>query len=207
VKRLNSKICKKCKIEKPLSEFDKNLPNDYRIPRETCKTCYRAMRRKYARVYKKKHPWYSAYTGAKYRCTTPSDKSFKNYGGRGIKFLMSLEDFKTLWFRDKAWLLGKHSIDRIDNDGNYELSNCRFVEFDENSIKDRKMPVIQCSDKMQKIWPSQTEAAAALGISSASISVAIKYNQQSCGYRWYEASKTAINSMGSLEKGETWIKN
>ncbi|MHA1739467.1 MAG: hypothetical protein ACTSWD_12835 [Candidatus Heimdallarchaeota archaeon] len=48
-----------------------------------------------------------------------------------------------LWFRDNADSMKKPSIDRIDNDGHYELSNCRFIEMSENSVKDRCKAIIQ----------------------------------------------------------------
>jgi hypothetical protein len=48
-----------------------------------------------------------------------------------------------LWFRDKAYLLKEPSIDRINNDGDYCFKNCQFIEKPENSIKDRRKPVIQ----------------------------------------------------------------
>jgi hypothetical protein len=50
-----------------------------------------------------------------------------------IEFHMTKDDFKTLWFRDKGWLLKEPSIDRIDSKGHYILSNCRFIEMRENS--------------------------------------------------------------------------
>ena len=46
---------------------------------------------------------------------------------------MTKDDFKFIWFRDKAHGMKQPSIDRIDNDGNYELSNCRFIEHRENA--------------------------------------------------------------------------
>jgi len=69
---------------------------------------------------------------ARKRCTNVKRNSYKNYGGRGIKFLLIRKEVRALWFRDKAYLMKHPSIDRRDNDGDYIYSNCRFIEFSEN---------------------------------------------------------------------------
>ena len=123
------KTCSKCKKEKPLTEFHKYRKRGesyYNVP---CKNC---MAENYNQ-FRIRNPWLNNYQGAKKRCENIKSKKYPRYGGRGIKFLMTMEDFKTLWFRDKAHLLKKPSIDRKNNDGNYELSNCRFIELSENS--------------------------------------------------------------------------
>ena len=83
--------------------------------------------------YKIKYPWVDCYYNARLRCNNPANKDYCYYGGRGIKFLMTIEDLKTIWLRDKAHLMKKPSIDRINNDGNYHLNNCRFIELRKNS--------------------------------------------------------------------------
>ena len=89
---------------------------------------HREYRQKYNRQWFKKYPWLCSYYAAKYRCENLKRDSYKYYGDRGIKFLMTKEDFKFLWFRDEAYLLKRPSIDRINGNGNYELSNCRYIE-------------------------------------------------------------------------------
>lgn len=76
-----------------------------------------------------KMTWYAIRS----RCLTPNDNGYKYYGGRGIKCLITAEQVKFLWERDKAHLLKQPSIDRIDPNGHYELSNCRFIELSENA--------------------------------------------------------------------------
>jgi len=92
---------------------------------------------KYAAIYKKNHPWITHYNSAKYRCNSPKCDSYRFYGGRGVEFLMTVADFRFLWFRDQAWLLKRPSIDRKDSDGNYELDNCQFMELVANKKKQR----------------------------------------------------------------------
>jgi hypothetical protein len=82
---------------------------------------------------RKEKPWISRMYGAKSRCTYEKDNSYAKYGAKGIKFLMTREDFEFLWNRDKAELMKRPSIDRIDPKGHYELSNCRFIELGDNS--------------------------------------------------------------------------
>lgn len=78
----------------------------------------------------KKNPWYRSYRAAKNRCN-PNSK-YGAYHALGIKFLMTIQDFKFLWFRDKAYLMKKPSIDRIRSKENYELKNCRYIEWIDN---------------------------------------------------------------------------
>ena len=89
----------------------------------------------------KRFPWYLKAVDAKQRCNNPNDPSYKSYGGRGIRFFLTVTEVKKLWFRDRAYLMKVPSIDRKDNDGNYTYENCKFIELIENIKKahrDRK---------------------------------------------------------------------
>lgn len=70
-------------------------------------------------------PEYYAYRNAKRRCTNPQDRSYANYGGRGIEFRFeSFADFmNALGPRPTP----EHSVDRIDNDGHYEAGNIHWA--------------------------------------------------------------------------------
>ena len=84
-------------------------------------------------------PWETHYFAAMQRCTNPKHQNYTRYGGKGIKFLMTKTDYEFMWNRDKAYLMSKPTIDRIDSNGNYEPSNCRFIEQSENSRRRRRL--------------------------------------------------------------------
>ena len=67
--------------------------------------------------------------GIKARCNNKDNKSYKNYGARGISICNEWgNDFMAFynWSIANGYKDGL-TIDRIENDGNYEPSNCRFV--------------------------------------------------------------------------------
>lgn len=91
--------------------------------------------KEYKTKWRKKNPWYSSYLSARHRCSSPFNASYKYYGGKGIRFHLTIADFKLLWFRDGAFLMKLPSIDRRDSNKDYILSNCRFIEQSENSSR------------------------------------------------------------------------
>lgn len=79
---------------------------------------------------------YISWQNMKQRCTNPNHPKFHRYGGRGISLY---DGWKTIngfmeWALSNGWKSGL-TIDRIDNNGNYEPDNCRFVTQSENSRK------------------------------------------------------------------------
>lgn len=70
-------------------------------------------------------PEYRAYIRANRRCNNSKDEQYSYYGGRGIKFLFnSYPEFLTEIGRKPS---PKHSLDRINNNGPYEVGNVRWA--------------------------------------------------------------------------------
>ena len=139
------------------------------------------------KIHHKKFPWKNLLRNIKARCENSKNKSFKDYGGRGIKCLITEEELEFLWNRDKTWLLEKPSIDREDNNGNYELSNCQFIEMEVNRIKDRKNPVIQLDldNRVIKHWDTMINASRELNIVISGITACCQNRyKQSGGFIW-----------------------
>ncbi len=77
-----------------------------------------------------------------YRCEDPSHASYQRYGARGIAVCKQWHEFET-FLRDMGRRPSpKHSIDRIDNDGNYEPANCKWSTVIEQANNSRNNRVL-----------------------------------------------------------------
>lgn len=83
--------------------------------------------------------FYVSWAGMKHRCLCLNSDGYKYYGGRGITVCEEWLNYQN--FRDWALANGYQdnlTIDRIDNEGNYEPSNCQWITKSENSKKSHK---------------------------------------------------------------------
>lgn len=99
---------------------------------------------------------YHVYYGVLYRCTKENSKAFKHYGGRGIsicdEWKNSFESFNQ-WAITNGYEEGL-TIERIDNNGNYEPTNCKWIPQSEqvNNRRTNIYATINGETKTLKEW-------------------------------------------------------
>lgn len=108
---------------------------------------------------------YRIWTDIKTRCSNKNHRAYKNYGGRGIEISIAWKNSFIQFFIDVGERPSKnHSIDRIDNDGNYEKSNCRWATSKEqgaNKRNNRKITILGETKNMSE-WADEKNISSSL---------------------------------------------
>jgi hypothetical protein len=132
----------------------------------------------------------NSYRAMKNRCNSPSYRAYHRYGGRGIKVCdrwLGSDGFKN-FIKDMGKKPStKHSLDRINNDGNYTPDNCRWasqIEQKNNTSRNRFETI---GDKTLTVsqWCRQYN-----------VSISTIYNRESHGWTFQKSLTTPINKIG-----------
>jgi hypothetical protein len=95
-----------------------------------------------------RHPDYCIWMKMKSRCLNPNDKSYKNYGGRGIKVCEAWQESFTSFIDDMGWRPNnKYSIERIDYNKDYCPENCKWILKSEQTKNCRRVKLIAYNGK------------------------------------------------------------
>ena len=114
---------------------------------------------------------YNAWMNIKKRCHNTRDPSYQRYGGRGINVCAEWYNSFTSFFAHMGECPPGMSIERIDNNGNYEPGNCRWATDYEQRRNQRRSNLITIDGetKCLKDWATQ------YGIDHRTISVRLKF--------------------------------
>lgn len=96
--------------------------------------------------------------GMKTRCLNKNVPEYRNYGGRGIKVCDDWKSFEKFYEDMGEPPTKKHSLERIDNNGNYNKQNCKWATPEEQSNNTRRNRYIKYNDDIYTLseWSKKT---------------------------------------------------
>jgi hypothetical protein len=101
---------------------------------------------------------YRIWASMKNRCHNPRDQGYAGYGGRGIQVCPRWRDSFENFIADMGRRPSKkHSIDRIENAGDYEPSNCRWATWKEqnNNLRTNRLLTLRGTTKTIHQWADE----------------------------------------------------
>lgn len=108
---------------------------------------------------------YRLWNSMRQRCYNPSAFGYSRYGGRGIKVCERWQSFENFFDDMSPRPSPQHSLDRIDNDGDYCPENCRWATNKQQSRNMKTNVLLTVNDKTLCV----TEWAELTGISRKTI--------------------------------------
>jgi len=105
----------------------------------------------------KTSPTYNSWNGMRTRCNNPNHDNYPYYGGRGITHCKEWETFDQ-FLEDMGVRPEGKTLDRIDPNGNYEPSNCRWLSVAKQNINRANTPFISAFGRTQplSVWARET---------------------------------------------------
>ena len=110
-------------------------------------------------------PEYVSWSHMKYRCDNSNCPDYDNYGGRGISITKKWYDFTNFYADMGKRPSFKHTLERIDVNGNYNKNNCRWADPVEQANNRRNTLMVFYEDR----WQSVTDISNATGLSPKTI--------------------------------------
>lgn len=96
-------------------------------------------------------PEYSVWEGIKQRCLNPKNCNYQKYGGRGISVCDRWLEFVNFFSDMGKKPTPKHTIERLDFNGNYEPENCIWADWKTQSRNKRTSIILEFSGKRQSL--------------------------------------------------------
>lgn len=90
---------------------------------------------------------FKIWAGVRKRCNNPNTKSYNHYGGRGIKMCESWDTYVNFFNDMKEGYRDDLTLERIDPNGNYEKSNCRWASSKEQARNKRNSNYITIGEE------------------------------------------------------------
>lgn len=96
-------------------------------------------------------PEFRTWTSMLNRCGNPNNTDYQRYGGRGITVCERWQSFENFLADMGPRPSPRHSIDRINNDGNYEPGNCRWATQAEQTRNQRTSRIVAMDGRSQSV--------------------------------------------------------